>query len=247
LRNPLIAKLEQFVRMSADDKQALQTLASGRVRKLEAREDVIREGANAQGVSLILSGWASRYKTLEDGRRQTTSYLIPGDICDLNIFILREMDHSIGTLTPLVYADISREQIEAMSDAHPRIAEALRWDTLVQAAIQREWIVNLGQRTAVERVAHLFCEMYYRLRVVGLTRPNGYTFPPTQAELADATGLSTVHVNRTLQDMRAVGLIRLRGREITIPDLPALEQASLFSPSYLHLDHAGARLDANEP
>lgn len=244
--NPLIRKLEQFIRLSSEEKRAIERVAGERVRRLGPREDVIREGDRPRDVNLVLAGWACRYKQLEDGRRQVVAVFVPGDLCDLNVFILREMDHSIGAITPVTIAEIARGRIEEMTLGHPRITQALWWDTLVGAATQREWTVNLGQRTAFERIGHLLCELFLRLRAVGLTDGEACEFPLTQAEIADATGLSTVHVNRTLQELRAAGLVVLKGKVLTLPRLDALMGACLFNPNYLHLDREGSHLDANE-
>lgn len=243
--NRLVRKLERYAKLSADDRAALDELVRQNVRRLRAREDIIREGERPTHISLILQGWACRYKVLEDGRRQIISFFLPGDLCDLNVFVLRHMDHSIGAITPLAYAEVRREAFDSVAE-RPRVIQAMWWDSLVMAAVQREWTVNLGQRTAFERVAHLLCELFIRLRAVGLTHGSRCELPVTQAELADAIGLTPVHVNRTLQELRAQGLIVLQGKELTIPDLERLKDASLFNDSYLHLDHEGAHLDAND-
>ncbi|WP_207796558.1 Crp/Fnr family transcriptional regulator [Sphingomonas oleivorans] len=215
------------------------------MRRIRAREDIIREGDSPRDVNLVLEGWACRYKTLEDGRRQIIAFFIPGDMCDLDISMLHEMDHSIGALTALTFAEISRSTIDRLMATYPRIHQALAWQALVSAAVQREWTVNIGQRNATERLAHLFCELFLRLRAVGRTHGDICEMPVTQTELAEATGLTPVHVNRTLQDLRASGLIVLKGRELRIPDLAELQRVSLFHPNYLHLDHEGAQFDAN--
>lgn len=246
MANVLIRKLETFARLSAADKQSLVQMASERVRLLPARFDIIREGDKPTHVNLILEGWACRYKMLEDGRRQIIAFLLPGDMCDLNIFILREMDHSIAAMTPLRYAELTRDQLEHITLNHPRVLQALWWETLVFASVQREWSVNLGQRNAFERLGHLFCELYYRLESVGMTRGDTFDLPITQADLADATGLTPVHVNRTVRDLRAADLIVWRGKTLTIPDLQALQDASLFNANYLHLKREGRQFDANE-
>lgn len=242
----LIRKLEHFVRLSQTDRVILDRAASERVRRFGPRVDITREGDRPKDVHLILSGWACRYKQLEDGRRQVVSFFLPGDLCDLNIFILREMDHSIGTITPVSIADLSRDFFDEMSAGHPRIVTAFWWDSLVNAAVQREWTMNLGQRTALERMAHLLCEIFFRLRIAGLTREDSCDFPLTQADLADATGLSKVHVNRTLQELRSAGLIVLKGKMLVVPSLERLMNAGLFNANYLHMDREGRQLDANE-
>lgn len=241
----LIRKLEQFARFSPADRSVLEAAASAKVRRFGPREDVVREGDAPDHVNLFLEGWGCRYKTLEDGRRQIISFFLPGDMCDLNIFILDEMDHSIATLTAARVAEISRQTLHEITAGHSRITQALWWETLVEVAVQRERTVSLGQRSATERLAHLLCELYLRLEAVGLTDGGTCDLPVTQADLADALGLSTVHVNRTLQELRGNGLIRLRGRELAIPDFPGLQNVAMFNPNYLHVQRrdrvAGAK------
>lgn len=244
--SPLVRKLEQFVRLSLADCAVLERAASERVRNFGPRVDIAREGERPKDVQLILSGWACRYKQLEDGRRQVVSFFLPGDICDLNIFILREMDHSIGTITPVSIADLSRDFFDQIGTGYPRIVTAFWWESLVNSAIQREWTMNLGQRTASERMAHLFCEILVRLRLAGLTQADSCEFPLTQADLADATGLSKVHVNRTLQELRSAGLIVLKGKTLVVPNLGRLMNAGLFNANYLHMEREGSQLDAND-
>src|SRR6185312_4481633 len=215
-------KLEQFVRLSAEDRAILTRAVTSHVRQFGPRVDIEREGDQPTDVHLILSGWACRYKQFEDGRRQIVSFFLPGDMCDMNIFILKEMDHSIGTITPVTIIDLSRDFFDEISTGFPRVATALWWETLVNVAIQREWTMNLGQRTASERMAHLLCELFFRLRLAGLTEDNSCEFPLTQADLADATGLSKVHVNRTLQALRTAELVVLKGKTLTVPSLERL-------------------------
>ena len=246
----LIRKLEQFTQLSSTDKKALEEAAALKVRQLRPREDIIREGDKPRHVNLILEGWACRYKVLEDGRRQITAFLIPGDMCDLRVFILKEMDHSIAAVTPLKLAEIPSDIILELTDNHPRIGRALWWNSLVEEAIAREWTVNLGQREAVEKLAHLLCEFYLRLRGVSLTTLGAegpyFEVPATQEQVGDAVGLTSVHVNRTLQDMRDAGLIVWKGKTVTIPDLEALKSVALFNPNYLHMERDGREFDANE-
>ncbi|MEA1833361.1 Crp/Fnr family transcriptional regulator [Methylobacterium durans] len=242
----LIRKLEQFTRLCHEDRCALVETANQRPRLYGAHQDIIREGDTPEHVNLILDGWACRYKTLENGRRQIISFFMPGDLCDPHIFVLRAMDHSIGAITSVRLAEISRAAMMRLTDRHPRVTRALWWETLVTAAVQREWTVNLGQRTALERLAHLLCELFIRLRAVGLTDGDSCLLPVTQVDLGDATGLSNVHVNRVLQELRAAGQIALKGKRLTIPDLEALQDVALFNPNYLHLDREGRHLDANQ-
>jgi CRP-like cAMP-binding protein len=245
MNNPLVRKLENYARLSPDEKTSLDRLSSERVRVLEPRTDLFREGDRPRDVNLFLTGWACRYKTLDDGRRQIIAFLLPGDLCDLNVFLLRELDHSIGALTRLTYAEITRETLETITGRYPRITQALWWESLAREATQREWTINLGQRTAYERIAHLLCELYLRQRAVGLNHGLNCPLPITQTDVGDATGLSVVHVNRTLQELRSRELITWKNGELSILDLDALMQAGLFNTNYLHLEHEGQHLDAN--
>lgn len=238
--------LDAYAKLSQLDRQLLDRTLAKNVRHLDARRDLIREGEKPRGVNVVLEGWACRYKQLPDGRRQVVSFFLPGDLCDANVFILKEMDHSIGAITRLRYAEISPPDFERLMTSSPRITQALWWHELVVAAVQREWTTNVGQRTAYERIAHLFCELFIRLRTVGLTDGASCDFPITQLDIADATGLTSVHVNRTIQELRRDGLIELHNKRLTIPDLKALMNAAMFNGNYLHLNHEGARLDAND-
>ena len=236
MMNPLLRKLGNFTVLAEDESKALDD-ACQTVRDLGAREDVITQGDRTGGVKLILEGFACRYKSLEDGRRQIVSYFVPGDLCDLRVFILKRMDHSIGTISPCKVATISPDDVLRLTHNYPNLTRALWWSTLVEEAILREWIVNVGQRNALERMAHLFCELLYRFRAVGLNQGLSCTLPLTQVELAETLGLSSVHVNRTLQELRRQQLISLDGGTLTIQNLAALEEVSFFNAEYLHLDY----------
>ena len=236
--NPLVRKLSNYVDLPEDERMALDALVQ-KPKAVAAHTDLVREGDPTDGVYLILTGWACRYKMLPDGQRQIMAYFVPGDLCDQRIFILKRMDHCIGTITPSTVAIIAAETMIDLTDRYPRIARALWWSTLVDEAITREWTVNLGQRDAFERVGHLICETFVRLRAVGLTEGTSFDFPVTQGEVADTTGLTPVHTNRMLQALRAEGLIILKGHRLTILDLDRLVSLSLFNPSYLHLEHEG--------
>jgi CRP-like cAMP-binding protein len=160
--------------------------------------------------------------------------------------MLGQMDHSIGAITPMKVAEIGPEEFEALLEQHPRVTQALYWDGLVTLATQREWTLNVGQRSAYERISHLLCELFIRLQTVGLTDGKICDFPLTQLDLADATGLTAVHVNRTLQELRRDALIELQSRTLTIPDLERLKAAGLFNSNYLHLNGDGRHLGAND-
>jgi len=239
----LAKRLETFTHLSPDDRQAVERLSKV-TRIVAPRRDLIREGQKPRFVYLMIDGWACRYKTLPDGRRQVVAFFLPGDFCDLNVYILKAMDHSVGAITRLSVADISRDEMDRLTAAHPRGTQARWWESLVNNSIQREWTLHLGQRTAYERIAHLLAELFLRLHAVGLTNGDSCDFPLTQNDLADATGLTAVHVNRTLQDLRRDELIVLEHKHLTIPDIKRLKEVAMFNPNYLHLEHEGRHLDA---
>jgi CRP-like cAMP-binding protein len=236
MSNPLLRKLANFTELSAEEKGAVDECC-GDVRYFAAGEDVISQGDRTGGVKLLLEGFACRYKVLEDGRRQVVAYFVPGDLCDLRVFILKRMDHSIGAVCASKVATISPENVLRLTHNYPSLTRALWWSTLVEEAIAREWIVNVGQRNALERMAHLFCELLYRFRAVGLNDGMSCTLPLTQVELAETLGLSSVHVNRTLQALRKRKLITLENGTLTIDNLDELKELSFFDPDYLHLDY----------
>ena len=243
---PLILNLERYVRFSRDDRAAMEALRKTPVVHVSARDTAIAEGEDPKVVRLMVSGWAYRFKDLPDGRRQIVGIFLPGDFCDLNVYILREMDHSIAALAPISYHAIPPGQLQRIVDERPRIAQALLWQELVHSSIQREWLLNLGRRTARERLAHLFVELFMRLSVIGMTNPDECPMPLTQNDLADATGVTPVHLNRTIQDLRQEDLIDLRNKRLFIKDLPRLKDVAMFNPNYLHLMREGSHLDAND-
>lgn len=235
MSNVLYNKLSRFTDLSTEDREAIDALCEHRI-TLDARQELIREGQRPNDVYLLLEGWGYRYKLLPDGGRHILAYLIPGDLCDIHIFILKAMDHTLGLLTPATVAVIPQERILEVMDAHPKIERALWWATLVDEAVLREWLVNIGQRDARTRIAHLFCEMWLRMRAVGLADKGRFSLPITQEVIADTMGLSPVHVNRSLQYMRRRGLISLAKRELTIHDPEAFMAEAEFTPNYLHLE-----------
>ena len=240
MNNPLLRKLANFTELSAEEKIAVEECCTD-VRYFAAGEDVISQGDRTGGVKLLLEGFACRYKVLEDGRRQVVAYFVPGDLCDLRVFILKRMDHSIGAVCASKVATLSPDNVLRLTHTYPSLTRALWWSTLVEEAIAREWIVNVGQRNALKRMAHLFCELLYRFRAVGLNDGMSCTLPLTQVELAETLGLSSVHVNRTLQALRKRKLITLENGTLTIDNLEELKELSFFNPDYLHLDYSHER------
>lgn len=234
--NPLIAKLSRFVPLAAEERDALHNLCRN-VRRHSRGNDLIAEGDKPESVFLLLEGWAFRYKQLEDGSRQIMAYLVPGDLCDIRIFLFEEMDHSIGLLSDAKVVKIPSAEMLDLMDRFPRIERALMWATLVDESTLREWLLNVGQRNALQRISHLFCELCVRLTVVQLVDGSAsFALPLTQAEIADTTGMTTVHVNRSLQRLRNDGLIKTANGKLTILDFDRLATLAGFNDTYLHTD-----------
>ena len=234
MSNPLVMKLEYGARLTDEDRTVLQDLSS-RSRRIAAKHDISPEGERPEDVHLVMEGFACRYKILPDGRRQIIAFLVPGDFCDLHVSILGEMDHSIGTGWGCTIVDIPRATIDNLAAHHPRIMRALWWATLVDEGTLREWLVNMGQREADRQMAHLFCELLVRLRSVGCASEDSFDFPISQTDLADTLGISSMHVSRVLQELRAKGLVEWKSRRLHIPNVERLKAFAGFDPKYLHL------------
>jgi CRP-like cAMP-binding protein len=236
--SPLIRRLESIAPVSDDERRAITALPI-MVRELKADADIVRDHDRPSQCCAILEGFACRYKILPGDRRQIMSFHIPGDIPDLQSLHLEVMDHSLSTVVPTKVAFIPHEAVRTFLRTYPRIADVFWRETLIDAAVFREWVVNVGRRDAYARIAHILCEIYVRLRAVGLVDGQAYQLPITQAELADATGLSTVHVNRTLQELRGNGLISTpKSGRVVIEDWDRLQEAGEFDATYLHIKKA---------
>jgi CRP-like cAMP-binding protein len=239
--NPLIRKLGSVFTLAEDERQALEALPM-QVMVIKDDQDIVRMGDRPSRSCLILSGFAATYKVTAGGKRQIVSFAIAGDIPDLQSLHLKTLDTSIATISTCRVGFIPHEALRDICLRYPRIGAAFWRETLIDAAIFREWVMNVGQREAYQRMAHVLCELLVRLRAVGLAEDHACELPITQAEFADAIGITTVHVNRVLQQMRADGLIESKGTQIKIPDWDKLKQAGEFDPAYLHLasDQAAA-------
>ncbi|MGZ8312309.1 MAG: Crp/Fnr family transcriptional regulator [Allosphingosinicella sp.] len=233
--NPLIQKLKGVVDLPPEDLAAIDAMCLERVRRVPARRDIIRDGDEPEDVYLIVEGWAARYKVLPDGSRQILAFLIPGDFCDLHVAVLQRMDHGIIALTPCVVAYLDSDKLDRLTSERPVLTKGLWWMTLVDEAVLRQWVVNVGRRDAVEGLAHILCELHVRLRAVGLVEDGSFDLPITQEELADALGMTPVHINRILQRLRADGLIELKSRVLTILDVQRLREVGGFADDYLHI------------
>lgn len=231
---PLLRKLESVIRLNAEERQAVLGL-SHTIRQVGPHTDVATVGDRPAHCCLVLEGWAHRYAYTAAGDRQILSFYIAGDIPDLQHLYLPIMDHSLASLTACTLAFIPHEAMRALVVGRSGVMAALWRDTLVDASVYRERIMTLGRRQALGRTAHLFCEMYLRQRAVGLAGNLSCPLPPTQAELADAIGITAVHFNRSLRALRTRRQIALHGGHLTIKDWCGLRDAAEFDPVYLHL------------
>lgn len=237
----LLRKLGRFAQLTGEEKQALAASAR-QFRQCNAHEDVVREGEPCTSIHMLLSGFACCQKSLPDGRRQIIGFLLPGDMFDQRSLLQQQLGHTISTLTPARIAVIARETLLELTERYPRLTRALWWAALLEESIAREWLLNLGQKTAIERLAHLFCELLLRLRAAGVASGNSCELPLTQADLADACALSTVHINRTLQELRRQELISVRGKTLIVHNFERLQLIAMFNENYLCL-----RQPATEP
>ena len=222
--------------MLSDAERCVLDAVVARTRKVCAGQDIVREGDVPSECGLILDGFACRYKLLPEGRRQVMSFHIVGDICDLHSFLLKEMDHSVGAVTACTLGVIPHQALRTITERHPHLTRLLWRSTLIDAAVFREWMVGIGRRSGLARVAHLLCETLTRLETIGLAQDGVCELPMTQTDIGDALGLTNVHINRVLQQLRGRGIITLRQTALVVIDWERLKQIGEFVPNYLHLD-----------
>jgi CRP-like cAMP-binding protein len=232
----LVRRLENWASLSDEDVMSLREMGVGKPRRVEARQKIHNEGDKRRNAVYLISGWLCRYKQLEDGRYQIISFVLPGDICCAYDPLDNGIAHSVCTVGEAITLDIDAARFEEAFLSNSSLAKALRAYNSVEAAMLRERVLSLGQRTATERCAHLLCELFWRLRAVGLTSEFSFQFPVTQEDVANAIGTSTVHANRVLQSLRNAGLIQWTGKkQLKINNLKKLESLALFSPRFLRL------------
>jgi CRP-like cAMP-binding protein len=233
----LLKQLELYADLPEEDRRLVLDLPY-RLRRLDAGSYLVREGDMPTHCMVLATGYAYRQKVTGDGSRQILAVCIPGDAVDLQNMFLDVSDHSVQLLTQARVADIPREAVQELVLARSEIGTAIIKLALVEASILREWVVNVGRRDARARIAHILCEFAVRLETRGLTTDHGFELPMTQEQLADATGLTSVHVNRVLKSLEAEGLISRRRRHIHFDDWRRLQDAGDFSRRYLHIsDH----------
>ncbi|MBR1270266.1 Crp/Fnr family transcriptional regulator [Bradyrhizobium sp. AUGA SZCCT0222] len=230
----LITKLTVSNFLDEEDIEALRRLPIHQ-REFKSREAIVSDGQRPHECCLIGDGFAFRSKTTVEGQRQVLSLHIPGEVPDLQSLHLKVMDHDLTTLTPCTLGFIPHTAVNALNKERPNVAAALWRETLIDAAIFREWLLSLGRRSADARMAHLLLELHRRLDAVGRAREWEFELPVTQADLGDCLGLSTVHINRVLQHLRKEGLIEVQRTNFRLLDPQKLEALAQFDPTYLHL------------
>jgi CRP-like cAMP-binding protein len=231
----LLLKLRARDVVSQEEEKVLRASVS-EIRVYKAGRNIVRAGTSLSQCNLLLEGLVGRHKDLSEGQRQILEVHLPGDFLDLHSFLLKRLEHHVGAMTDVRLATVPHEAVRQITEDHPHLARMLWFSTLLDGAIHREKILTVGRRSAVSRVAHLLCEFFVRLDVVGLAKGQTYLLDMTQADLADATGLTSVHVNRMLKQLRDDGLLTFRNGEVSIHDWEGLQQVAEFSPAYLYLE-----------
>ena len=234
---PLLKRLRLTSDLSPEVEQSIRRLPIT-IRRMEGGQTLVATGDRPAVCCLIVDGFVQRSKIVGEGSRQILAFHQPGDIPDLQSLYLHVLDHEVTTLGDCTLGFVPHDPLRAVVRNNPDVAEALWRDTLIDAALFREWICNVGRREAASRLAHLVVEVYERLAAVGRVTGLSFKFPATQVVLAEAIGTSTVHLNRVLQELRTKGLLEIERGAITIFDLEGLRHAADFDPLYLHLDPA---------
>jgi CRP-like cAMP-binding protein len=231
---PLLRKLESEATLSNPERDALLCLPA-MIREMRTDQDIVRDKDRPSHCCLLIEGWLCRYKILQTGQRQILSFHITGEVPDLQSLFLKTMDHNLGCATRATVGFIQHDSVNRLIAKFPRLGRVLWRETLIDAAIFREWITGLGCREAPQRIAHLFCELFARMGAVGMANGESCTIPLSQGALGDALGVSTVHVNRSLMELRGQGLIVFEKQVLTIPDWDRLKEYAGFDAAYLHL------------
>lgn len=231
---PMVRKLQQWRELDEPECQAVRALPYT-VERAEPGRYIVREGDQPRHACLLVSGFAFRQKIMDDGSRSISSIHMRGDIVDLQNSLLRTADHNVQALTNCQLALIPREAISRLAFSMPNVGMAMWYDTLVDGSIFREWIANVSRRSAKAALAHLLCEFGARLEAAGLGEKLHYELPMSQEQLADCTGLTAVHVNRTLKALEESGDISRTIRHVAIADWAKISATADFRSAYLHL------------
>jgi CRP-like cAMP-binding protein len=236
---PLIAKLEALGGLAGADRQALALLPY-RIEKVDGGRHLIQEGTRPTECCVLLKGYACRYKVAADGARQIVSFHVAGDILDLQHLHLETADHHVQAITAAEVAWIPKSELRALSRERPQVGEAMWRDSLIDASIFREWVLNVGRRDAKSRIAHMLCEFVVRCAAVGLFKDRMFELPMTQEQIADATGLTPVHVNRMLKALTDEGVLEGGNRSYRVANWERLQQVGEFDRAYLHAQRLAA-------
>lgn len=229
----LMNKLARLAPLDAEDRQAISALPFETM-TVGSGHYLVWAGDTPEHCSLLLQGYACREKETDAGSRQIVSFHMAGDLLDVQHMLLERADHNVVTISDVRVARLPRAAVIRLVETRPAIAKALWRDTLIEASIFREWVLNIGRRDAKSRIAHMLCEFACRRQSAGLGDPQGFEFPMTQHEIADATGLTSVHVNRTVQLLKQDGALAGDRGKITIRDFDRLQRIAGFDPLYLH-------------
>jgi len=229
---PLARKLGAFVALSEAELSVLEGLHKRR-RTFVAGRDLVHQGQSDQAAYILISGWACSYKLLEDGQRQIVDFQIPGDFLGLRSVVLHLSDHSVEPVTDIEVTEVHVPDLMKTFSDTPRLATAVLWAASRDEAMVVEHLINIGRREADVRVAHFLLELGARLTLVGLSSKTGYACPLTQYLLADALGLSSVHVNRVLRTLREAGMVTFRDGFVTFDDYDRLAEYAKFERTYL--------------
>lgn len=230
-----LLKLRARDDISAEEEQAIRD-AVDPPKDIASDRTFIRAGEELTASTLLIEGMACRYKDLRNGQRQISELHVAGDFVDLHSFTLKKLDHNIMALTPCRIATVPHERLKRITELHPHLTRVYWFSTTLDAAIHREWQLSLGRRPAIAKAAHLFCELFVRLGIVGLTEGDSYALPLTQTDLAECLGLTSVHINRTLKELREQGLVEFRNGRVAIADHEGLKQVAEFNTDYLYLE-----------
>lgn len=228
-----LAKLERRGRLSDKSREALLALPARRLH-FKSQQDIVREGDSPTHSCFVETGLINRHRILPNGARQILSFHIAGDMIDLPSALIKIADHNIATHTAATIIAIDHADILRVAAEHPELGRAFWFDTLVDAAIFREWTINVGRRSSRERTAHLLLEFAYRFRAAGLMTADSFELHINQTDLADALGVTPIHLNRTMQWLRGERYIRTHSRTITIENWPAMIELAGFNTAYLH-------------
>lgn len=227
-----IRKLDHLADLDEADHQALRSLKT-KIRSIGANQILVSQGSDVAKCFVLVNGYACSHRETSGGGRQILSFRLPGDILNLDRLLMKRADHNVQTISSATVAEIGLESLRQIVGQRPRIAEALWRAMLIDASIAREWVLNVGRRTATQRIAHLLCEFATLRDAAGLGHPDRFELPMTQEQIGDATGLTAVHVNRKLHDLEKAGVIARTRREWTIVDWRRLKRIGDFDDHYL--------------